>query len=250
MVDLEEAKIQFSNVPEPKDYKEAILALIRKEFVEVYDPVTNRYKKTSLRDFASSLGSLVQDQEELNHTAYNFPEGLRYLGMAGDRRYLMLFFPESQRPINFPDISEDSFNIIYPNILIPITVEKRIRNNTEVWEPIESRFLMSRVGYDYFGNQFIPESTSINGEVIAPLAMPNIYDDGRMCFGQNNSNFPVTDTDLSGLNGYLYLLTSAPGNDDLTPPGVRDRASEWVERLKDIAEENGSFPYDDVRPFQ
>lgn len=248
-VNLEEAKLKFTNAPEPEDYKEAILALIRKEFVEIYDPITGRCKKTSLQDFSTSLGGLVQDSEELDHTSYNFPEGLRYLGMSGDKRNIMLFFPEAQRPVNFPDISSRPFNIIYPNMLIPITVERKTRTNTETWETTFSKFLMTRVGYEHFGNQFIPNPTSINGNIIAPLAMPNIYENGGMCFGQNHRSFPITDNDLSGLNWYLYLLTSAPGNDDLTPPGVGRRASDWVEKLKEIAEENGSFPYEDVRPF-
>lgn len=246
---LEETRAEFSNVPEPQDYKNAILALVRQEFVEVYDPLTKRFKKTSIRDFASALNSLVQEGEELEHTSYNFPEGLRYLGMSGEKRRAMLFFPESIRPVYFPSLSGEPFNIIYPNMLIPVILEKSSRNETETWSAIHAKFLMTRVGYEQLNGEFISGATSVNGNVVAPLAMPNIYDDGRMCYGQNHHSFPVTDTDLSGLNWYMYLLTTAPGNDDLTPPGTGERASEWVEKLGCIAEEGGSFPYDDVRPF-
>lgn len=241
-------------VPQPLKINYLLKALFQDTYVSVEDKHGNK-KNASYSDFFSSAIGLFSDQldnTDLQLEKSNISWPINTLAsststemtQAGDLKRTMLFtvyFPAFQvelrhRSTKYKDCS-------MPNILITFeltkTIKKGVKNSTAKWDVRKATYLCTPLELHEID---IPKPvvSRDHRKHIYTLAMPNMYGDGRMCYGANTipSSF---DDDVRGLTWYHNLLFESPFNSDLSVPGLKNgcECPSWLGRLRD----KSTYPY-------
>lgn len=127
-----------------------------------------------------------------------------------------------------------------PNMVI--TCKFQLNDKTKMWALRDARFLCTYLRFEELGEVTRPVSTATKGFTALPL--PNMYSDGKMCYGSNSipSSFPKND--ISGIS-WLYTMTvESIFNNDLSIPGIRHEIAQWMNEIKEKKHE--CFPYWEV----
>jgi len=132
--------------------------------------------------------------------------------------------------------SDVEYTIPFPNIVVSHILKKK----TDHWEQEASRYFATSKNIGQLENQFIWEHDETNG--IWTLPLPNVYPEGRLCYGHNSVlKGPFTDN-FRGLDWHFALLYNSSFNDDLRIPSVAKsyRVQAWFEELA----KHQVFPYE------
>jgi hypothetical protein len=195
-------------------------------------------KSISVSDFKNILHNLSGGEED-KVPPISLPFGCFMFNRSGDTLFLNCYYRGSVIDVTFQDRDSKKvvFNIPIPNIIISFTL-KKIGDAT--WQVTHIKYFSTPKSVSQ-----LPDDTFISGldpEIgVHRLPFPNMYGDGRMCYGGNT--MPVRfNNNLRGLDYYYQVLTQSPFNSDLGLLGLTMRYTprNWFEFLNGKKE----FPYE------
>lgn len=207
---------------------------------------TNNVKKTiTLADFKKTLDDQLKDTTPISNLA--LPYNTFAIGQNSSELTLSCYYPACVKEVKYlprGGTKEEKFQIPIPNVLI----SHKLKGDLKGWK---------HQGVKYFATNKtvtqLPENKSYFSAVetragIYNTPFPNFYDNGTMCFG--NNNMPVQfNNNLRALDYYYQILFVAPFNDDL---GLRLNSRsgvygvlDWFKKLSELKE----FPYDKLQGY-
>ena len=134
-------------------------------------------------------------------------------------------------------------NCHLPNILIQFVLNKVLKkgsdNKTVRWGVRSANYFCTPLSMDELNLERVIAGTDPRRGIYA-LALPNMYSDGRMCYGENSVPSSFEDN-LRGLSWYNELIPESPFNSDLSIPGLSSSPDclPWLRELPKSA----TFPY-------
>lgn len=224
--------------------KETVTAELHADHVTVRSNSLN--KNISWPTFVTSLLPF------LGRTAGEFdtiiPEHICYLSKSADRMFVSLYVPGVVRKVSYDPRGNAAlrhFEIPFPNMV----VEYYIHKGTDVWSVQEAKFFMTKETRQqtaawYRAGMRIANGIGDHRNFYAVVSLPNIYEGGNMCTGENSVATNLTDNNLSGLDAYLRIMFDQPFSRDLSVRSVNRSAHEgaldWLETLHGRT----TFPYE------
>jgi hypothetical protein len=202
------------------------------------------YKYISYADFIDLLKRNADEGdtgESAIQTIYS-PTGMFFFEKTKTRIKLCNYYEGGIRNVKYKDHDRPS---VFPNVII--THSLVLQGNEYLVE--DSRYYATKSSLAETSRNFITTSFGVS---ILPFT--NIYENGRMCYGNNIKISKFKLPDLRGLHSYYQLLFDAPFNDDLgltalVPKWRDDVFSKWYSHLAKLATENKPFPYEDLRAY-
>lgn len=199
----------------------------------------NVQRDISLVDFMSGLSALVGDEtSEVPGLDLILPPCLHSMRIQTNGAIdLHLYYPE--RVADLRCSGNNYRNVPIPNVMLKLTLQPTASGDTG-YAIRNVRWMMTdRESVSLNDNS----DWRIGANRIWPLAMPNCYEDGNMCYG-GNSLPNIVYKDLSILNTlYEDIFLRSNFNNDLRVPGAGSRGTDW---LSHIAGQE-SFPYGECR---
>lgn len=185
-------------------------------------------KNVSLSDAAQLLRLAAEnDREEATAQNIVMPSGVHGVKWHSDGSAdVVLYYPT--RKVTVRHTNGRNYNVPLPNVILHIKLRKQADGQ---WMIRDSRWKQTPEG-----------RLSIDMDRLdsyQALAMPNMYSDGRMCYG-SNSLPGVIYRDWTILDMlYNDILCNSNFNNDLTVPGAECSGSSWLNNLDGMDE----FPY-------
>lgn len=196
-------------------------------------------KAISLLDFKQILDSQVSQGTSV--APVKLPLGAYLFGKSTNQIEVNMYFPEEMKTIKYVrDGRTKEITLPFPNLIIYVKLAFR----SDHWAVVDSHYFATHKKVGQLPNQFISRVDLANQ--IWPLPFSNVYDDGRLCFGNNTMTVRFKD-DLSGLFWYYRVLFEAPFNDDLGIKNVSHgpSVSAWYTELSKLK----AFPYEKLSGY-
>lgn len=192
-------------------------------------------KAIGLTDFLKAFSEQIDN--EGTTAPFFLPENCVSFSKSGSALELNLYFPEGRKTITHHKTKMD---VMFPNLLMYF---KLTPVNGDQWRVIDAFYFCTNRTVGELQSSIIKTPSASNQVWVMP--MPNMYENGRMCYGQNV--MPGTfSNNLRGLAWYYQVIFESAFNDDL---GIRalNRSREpraWLEYLEN--KELTSFPYSEL----
>lgn len=178
------------------------------------------------------------------------PENLCYISKTTDKMFISVYLPEHIRHVTYDTRSSSpkdkirKFVIPLPNIVAEYSLVK----STDSWVVNSANFFMTKqsrlqTSLWYRAGMRIHRSLGDNLRNYCVVSLPNIYDGGNMCIGENSMPNSITDNDLSGLDTYISVLLDQPFSRDLSIRSVTRSVFQVAERWLEELHEKPEFPY-------
>lgn len=200
-------------------------------------------KIISYEDFLEVVNELVGEKKNEDiGTSFNLPLGCFWINQTKDKLELACFYPEGKRPLVFSNSlssAPSTREVIAPNIIILHSLKKKEKAGE--WTLAASWYFCTNKGVE----EFPRTKPSLTNRSISILPFSNVYDDGRLCMGENQGIINYKDNNLAPLNWYFDLLWASPFNNDLGVRAVHryDTVGTWYSDLAALAKEGKPFPY-------
>lgn len=203
------------------------------DYVEL--TLSNGVKKIiTLADFKHALDKSLNIQTQLTNSY--LPPNCYMLGRGLDSIVISCYYTGETREVEF-NLERHSrpkkFKIPFPNIVIT----HRLNKANNKWNVTKTSFFATDRNIGQLPTTPIDVIDRRNG--IWSLPLPNMYGDGRMCYGQNSMPSGFVDDNFKALDWYFKVLFSTPFNGDLHIPEVRSTPENWMEELSKCK----VFPY-------
>jgi hypothetical protein len=226
-----------------EDALQGVVAKILPEFVQLVfaDGLTT---EISHADYLATLSASLSVADEGGQSFWLPPNTLMFQKSATQIKVAMMY-PEGVYDINY---AGDSRPRIMPNLVITVTA-KRHTDKVYTIAPDDVFFLATKYTPESIPRSSFPAAGSA-GFRTAPTT--NIYNTGRMCFGNNPWLKEVVLPDLRPLHSFFYTFTNSPFNNDLgvnslSGDGRSYSVSSWFNLLAEIAAKPNKsqvvFPY-------
>lgn len=188
----------------------------------------------------------------LGRTAGEFdtimPEHACYMSKGPDKMFISLYIPAHVRKVTFDPRGTNGlreFTIPLPNIV----AEYDLTKGSEVWSVANANFFMTKesrlqTSLWYRGGMRIAKSLGDNLRNFAVVSLPNIYEGGTMCTGENSVAANLTDNNLSGLDSYIDILLNQPFSRDLSIRSVNRSGHSGSEDWLELLATKTTFPYE------
>ncbi len=198
----------------------------------------NISRDISLADFMSGLAALVGDEvAEVPGLDLILPPCLHSMRIQTSGAIdLHMYYPERKADLRCGDNHYRSVPI--PNVMLKLTLQPTLTGDNG-YALRNLRWMMTdREAVSLNDNS----DWRVGASHVYPLAMPNCYSDGNMCYG-GNSLPNIVYKDFSILNTlYHDVFLRSNFNNDLSVPGVSREYRLGTEWLSHIAGQD-SFPY-------
>lgn len=176
------------------------------------------------------------------------PADICYLSKGADKMFISTYTPAKIRKISFDPRGNGAlqhFTIPTPNIVAEYFVTK----GADLWTVTEAKFFMTKESRQqtaawYRGGMRISSGIGDNRNFFAVLSLPNIYEGGNMCTGENTVSSNLTDNNLSGLDTYMNILFDQPFSRDLSIRSVTRSAHSSAEDWLELLNGKTDFPYE------
>lgn len=207
------------------------------------DGTTKAITLSSFYDILTQAMSIKATSVKSN---FLLPAGCYNFGVSATSLQISCYYPGKVRTIKFDDSRDGGkmreYQIPFPNILITHTLSK----SKEEWKLGSTHYFCTNLGVNSLPTGH-PVRNPNGGIWHVPL--PNMYTDGRMCYGHNSLiiNFPLDN--LRGLDWYFRMLFESPFNTDLGVQELSDSmgVKSWLLHLDGIGKTGGEFPYKKLR---
>lgn len=198
--------------------------------------VNNITKAISLADFREILNNLLSI-EESKIPAFSLPYGCFSLGLRGNSMQLSCYYPSTMRKLIYNTGTKKTYDVMFPNTIISHTLQKQ----DKYWNVTDTKYFCTPKTVNQLPETFINQ-TSRSGEIFS-LPVSNMYEDGRMCYGNNTMPRNFTQN-LRGLDYFYQILFDSPFNNDLGVRALgRSDPGAWFQEWSKLT----SFPYDLLR---
>ena len=145
------------------------------------------------------------------------------------------------REVTFQNGTEiTKYKIPFPNIIIT----SKLAKTNQKWGNGSIRFYCTNKSIGQLPLTPIEGVDRNNG--IWALAFPNMYNDGRMCYGQNSMPGGFIENNFRGLDWYFKVLYTAPFNSDLHVPEINEAPRNWIMSLSKLSK----FPYEKLSGYK
>lgn len=199
-------------------------------------------KFISIHDFMRCVQTSMGEEAETDNTpAMVMPSNLLLFGRNKDTIEINVHWPEKDSTLVHLAGGESKYKVRMPKVIIYF----KLRKEGDFWMVQSVKyFCTEKEGIDLVG--MTPSFIRNLGDKdhVYPLPIPNMYDDCRMCFGQNipPSKFG---SNLKGLDYYYHVIEESSFNNDLSIRGnrVSSTPKEWLRYWQD----KKAFPYSDMR---
>lgn len=194
-------------------------------------------KQVPVSSFKSLIDSLVQVQSDVK--AINLPYGCFAMNKTGSSLTLSCYYPGVSADIKFQPKGTSkatTFKVPLPNVIITYTLSEDASSG---WKLDKVKYFCTDLRLSELPDQLIPTDFD-ESKGIFRLPLSNMYDDGKMCFGENTMPMRFTNS-LRSLDYYYQIITIAPFNFDLGIRGLTKtyQVDEWYRYLSTLTE----FPY-------
>jgi len=204
------------------------------------------YKVVSYPEFIGLLNANVEasDTGESQKQEIWLPNGAFYFEKSKNGIRVCCYYPGGIKPIKY--LSNSPFNVVFPNVIIS---QSLVKSGPTEYLVNDTRYYATRDSLQEIPRTFI---TAENGVSILPFT--NVYESGKLCYGSNTKISSYKLPDLRGLHSYYQLLFDAPFNNDLgltalKPKFRNEEYSKWYSHLKKLADQGGTFPYEELRIY-
>lgn len=199
-------------------------------------------KAISYQAFYDILSTALSAESNVKKTTYILPANCYLLSSSGVEMEVSCYYPGRVREVKFSNGDGSTpYSIVFPNIII----HHLLKRNGDKWHLAVSYYYATSLNINALPLTHIQPGN--RPKDVWPLPLPNMFTDGKMCYGKNSLiiNF---EENLRGLDWYYRLLTDSPFNSDLMVPSLRNSVSprEWIELLAERVSEDPScsFPYE------
>lgn len=198
-------------------------------------------KAISMQNFFDILTTALSTTAKTTMSDYILPANCYLFSISGTEMKVSCYYPAKAREIKYisgQSTKPTEMTIALPNIIIAHTLKKREPG----WQLVSTLYLCTDLGVNGIPTKHMVGPSK--KDRIWNLPLPNMYGDGRMCFGQNTLLVNFTDN-LRGLDWYFKVLYESPFNNDLGIRGVSSQPtpSSWLKTLADRAAQGQDFPY-------
>lgn len=194
-------------------------------------------KVISLKDLKSCFDKSLDSEDNSTLTPIVLPRNTLMFAKNINSMELNTYWPEMVSEITFKGMT-GKISIPIPNVVIHMKLEL---NSNDTYS-VHARYFCTQKKpgeLDTTGG-FISKADSSKGIYLLPL--PNIFGDGRACYGGNTMPNGFK-TDLRGLDWYYLFLINSQFNSDLSVPGSTiSSPADYIKFLKGKTE----FPYSEV----
>jgi hypothetical protein len=210
-------------------------------------------KTTSLQDFYNMISFAFSKAVEDNGAEIMLPKNCIYLRTTSKSIYVTLFYPEGIYDLHYQYGGRDrKYKIPTPNVVVCLILDITTNPKGEA----EARVTNAKYFCtDYPQGAFkIKHSTGVDhGNGLYLLPFSNVYEDGKLCTGENAMPTVMPRGDLRRLNWHFDVLWNSPFNNDLGlhAIGSWDAGVEsWYVHLQERQQQGLKFPYDKLRGYR
>lgn len=227
--------------------QQALVFTMFHDYVEVQmgDKVV---KRVSHEDFKQIVNKVDTRQVQEDIKGVLPPSNTIFMSQSGGRTYINCYYPGGKRAFKYQSSSGvRDMEILVPNIIISHSLEtERATGDLIV---TGTYYYCTDLPISRLPKKFINEFS--NDSRIWLLPMSNTYQEGKMCYGQNNMPVRYKDGNLRGLDYFYSFLWDTPFNNDLGIHAVGGvGVSEWYDLLRRCAQEGKPFPYSFLRGWR
>lgn len=193
------------------------------------------FKAISLGDFKEILDQILKI-ESGSLPAFILPPGTFHFAVTETAIQISCYYPESDRELRHVGTSR-VYKVKFPNTII----SHKLSKDKKQWKVVYTKYFSTSKSVFQLGDSFITTTDTSKGIYLLPV--PNMYDNGNMCYGGNT--MPILHSqNLSGLNYYYDVIFASPFNNDLGVKAVRSGDSRgWLEEWS----KETSCPYNRFR---
>jgi hypothetical protein len=210
-------------------------------------------KTISLQDCYNMIAYAFNKAVEENGAEIMLPRNCVYIRSTSKTMYVTLYYPESVQELHFQagGVSR-KYKIPTPNIVICLSLDiaTNPKGDSEARIGVTKYFCT-----DYpLGALKIKHTTQVdhaNGIYLMPFS--NVYDDGKLCTGENAMPSVMPRNDLRRINWQFDVLWSSPFNNDLglnALSGWDAGVQSWYAHLAERLTNGQKFPYDRLRGYR
>lgn len=176
------------------------------------------------------------------------PENMVYMSRGVDSGFVAIYIPEQIRDLRYATSRGSSEFTTFRCPLPNIVVEFKLTKSSNSWSIISGPyFYMTKVpryqtGIWYKEGMRLSEQRGSHRNQFCTLSLPNIYDGGSICMGNNTVSTSMPEHDFSQIDRFISVLLDQPFSSDLSIRSVRGDNTDplaWMRQLKDKA----AFPY-------
>ena len=206
-------------------------------------------KNISIKDYITVLKSLTVSGNsgvDSSGVSTRYPVSVHSVTDTSFGKVVNLYYPECQRTLTHVGVG--SKDIYLPNIMIRVEL-REISGKTNEFAFGNIRWYATDKSRSMLGTEW-PEGYSDSSHIWT-LPLPNVFNDSRMCLGQNRlpSVIYLDWTVLDML--YTDVLIGSPFNNDLSIPTAASTSDseDWFKKLAKHTETSDSFPYHLLRNY-
>jgi hypothetical protein len=237
---ISDLQANYYDIPVSSEVPIIIQGLLTKIMSDPENP-----KIISTEDFHSALTDSLKGLSQEND-AILLPPNCYIISQSKKTISLNCFYPGKRVDITH-QVGQTSqrYNIPFPNVVISQT----LNSDENSWVLSSTKYYC--VARDPYDAEF-PSALDLS---LAPgmvwlMPFPNMYEDARMCFGQNTTPQRFPKDNLRGVGVYYSILTNSPFNNDLGVKSVSDRSfasrpASWFAFLASMPGD-ATFPYDQL----
>lgn len=210
---------------------------IYQDYVEL--TLANGIKKTiTLADFKHALDKSLNIQTVLENIL--LPPNCYMIAKGLDTITICSYYVGEPRKVKFipnrDSRAEVEHTIPFPNIVIT----NKLNKLNGKWGVVVTHFWATNKTVGQLPLTPILQADKPNGIWAVPL--PNMYSDGRMCYGHNTMPTGFMDNNFRALDWYFRVFFNSSFNTDLPVPEVNRNASDWMKKLDKLPK----FPYEEL----
>lgn len=207
-------------------------------------------KMVSYENFMDMLAEATRTLSESREMiGFNLPSNVFFFAASSREIQISCYYQSAVKPLIYHGDQIENLNIITPNIIISHKLGSMPNKGDKAWDVKDSRYYCTNKRVGDLPKTFIGSTDRSRGIYLLPMS--NTYEDGRMCYGNNQMPRHMADNNLRSLDWYYQYLWETPFNNDL---GIKATNSSgvkrWYHELKAAAEAaEPKFPYESLYGF-
>jgi hypothetical protein len=200
-------------------------------------------KLLSHDEFRAILNKTLGVTESQKLDGFNLPSNVFYFAKSSSEIQISCYYQSRVAEIRYHN---KKMKIVLPNIIISHILNA---NGKQEWQMQSSKYFCTQKTVSQLPRTFIDKVDHGAGIYLQPMS--NTYDEGRMCYGQNQMVNRFVENNLRGLDWYYQYMFESPFNDDLGIRAVAEtNPKAWYSELEQLAKQDKPFPYNRLRGYR
>lgn len=200
-------------------------------------------KFISYEEFLHTINSTMNPDDVEVSNSYHLAPGTFLLEAGRDAIKVAMYYPECYREITYMNTTRLS---VIPNIVISHTLKKSTATGS--YSVTNTNYMCTSRKLSELPRVFPMLPSRHSHKTFCTIPFTNVYNDGKLCYGNNVRVANITLPDMRPLHWYYDMLFTSPFNNDLGIYSLATRIdySAWYTKLADLAKQNKPFPYESL----